>query len=242
MEKAAFLQRIKQDLPELQWKNYGHITEGVYFITGFFIDQWQAWLPLFYICSPKLLWETILEEMKNRPDLFPTESDRDAFEYKIIDKDCGDKFTYSEDIRIEIPSLSEKEFEFLVSVIKKWETKCDTLRRSYKDEDQIVIIHPDLTEDRIPLVLKDFKCIVSGTENEDWRAGIISTKDWDFGNEKLRMALYENSGDCFDIEEADEEYSLSWRFSDAGCDLIRELEKVYPGASEITKIYTTDWD
>ena len=232
MNTTTFLQKVKRDLPELGWhedKNRGNVR-GDYFVTEFTIEDGRL-----TIWSPGLLWKHIFKIINFMP---LTQEERDGFIDKLIDKDDDDAYYDGIGIDLDLSELNDKEYTVLLQAIKKWMNECDTIRKSDDDIDQIVLIHPDLDEDNVPCFLRDCKCIVG---SGDWRAGIISTKDWDLDKPELHEAIIDSTGDCFGIGE-DYDNELEYQRERGGVDYLEELEKVYPGAKKISRIYTTDWD
>lgn len=242
MNSWNFINRIKKDLPELLWhedKGWKR-TIGNYFVTEFRIQEDDV---RFIIWSPTLLWKNIFKVLG-----FTTipQEEKDAFINKLIDRDDGDEYEEGIGIDLDIYDLKENEYKLLIEAIRKWMIECDRIRKSDKDEDQIVIIHPDCDEENIGCILRDCKCIVKPKNprsfGSGWRAAVISTKDWDFGKDEFVDAVTDSTGDSLSIYNDDDGSELQYINKDEETDFIEELEKVYPGANMISKIYITDWD
>lgn len=151
----------------------------------------------------------------------------EAFEEKLgLDK--NNKYS---DEPIRFSTIDENFLDLLIKGLKIWKEEIDKLRKGNTDEDQLIIIHPDWNIDGFE---KDFKFLTPEPDScFDFRMGIMSTKDWDFGNEDLRDELQENSGDCFCI----------WPFDDDELkDAKDEWRKLYPDLDKITLVYNTDFD
>ena len=131
----------------------------------------------------------------------------------------------------EIKNLSDNDINIIISGLRGWKNRCDSLRRG-PDEDVIFVIHPDIDEEYLPDLIRDFKCVVE--DDNDWKVGIINTRNWNFGNKEFCMFLYTNSGDSLDIQKADKD--------EVPDEILDKLKAVYPNIDNITKVYESDWD
>ena len=140
------------------------------------------------------------------------------------------------DVKLELWKYSIDDIKKFILGIKNWMSWIDSYKGSTEDIDQLVLIHPDVGDFNAPCFLRDFKVIVDIPDG-DGRLGILSTKKWNLGNQELLDLILNDTGDCFAIEPADCIYPDPefW----AG---LEELEKVYPGAKDIKRIYYTDFD
>ena len=214
MNKSKKAEIFKALLPELGWEE---ISEDM-FLGGYFVSGID-------LCFRKGEW--ILE-------LGGGEKLREIIKNHLpVNKITEDELIGG----IELGRLPLSYIKRIAEGIRSWMSWCDNLRKGEKDVDQIVLIHPDLDTYTVPWFLKDFKVIVEGQNSvEETRLGVLSTKDWDLGKEELRDAILDATSDNFsiwpdknpEIEDFD--------------DVLDELEKSYPGAKNIKRIYNTDWD
>ena len=163
---------------------------------------------------PELLGEYIQDDIENCP-----EESREK---------------YKEDEWCESTFDSEEDLDFFLRNLRRYVDKCESVRHSDEDIDQIVFLHPDIPEDETFGFFKDFKCIVKSSDG--YSIGIISTKDWDFRNEELIDLFCSSNGDALGIERCT--YN---DLDEDDVDLLLELYEKYPGKN--TKfIYTTSYD
>lgn len=122
----------------------------------------------------------------------------------------------------------DKTIDLIISGLKAWKNHMDTLRRGIKEEHQVVFIHPSWNIDS-DIIKKDFKYIAGN------RLGIMSTKDWNFGNKQLTDFIQGNSQNCLLIWPAGEDAIVNIKnFS-----LYQELKKSYPNI-DTYPIYISD--
>lgn len=246
MNKQDLAQRLKNNLPGFIWidrkKSYDvYFLTGQYFVNEFFIDDDYGNSPGDLViddCSDNF-WKVVFDVLK-RPGF--SDLNNETFITSIVDKEYADKYEEGTRIRIDISGITDHIYNFLVTSIQEWMWKCDSLRKSDKNEDVLVLVHPDCTSFSIPCILRDLKYLVGPHEDDfKWRLGVMNLKDWNFSDHNLCDLLSDATGDCFWIDKA-ESGEMEERGDEAGVDLMAELLKVYPQAAGIKKIFTTDWD
>ena len=223
MNKEKLIEKLKNELPELNWKDnirYASIESNfacAFMLAGDTYDGDGFDIPVHVA-------KKILNYVKKN-NLDTTGRFKQVFK--------------PEEGVISIDDIDDYILDLIIKGLRNWKNYIDGLRKSKDERDQLIIIHPDWD---IESFKKDFKIIVG--EDMDWRLGIISTKDWDFSNDELCDELNENSCDCFGIgsifdtwdslEELLEEWDLTKEYE--------ELKKKYPGVDLIKDIYDTDFD
>ena len=205
------IEKFKEVIPELLWKK-GNENIYCYYFTNrftFFKDgRMENMMP------PELLGEYIQDDIENCP-----EESREKYEE---DEWCESTFD------------SEEDLDFFLRNLRRYVDKCESVRHSDEDLNQIVFLHPDIPEDETFGFLRDFKYIVKSSDG--YSIGIISTKDWDFRNEELIDLFCSSNGDALGIERCT--YN---DLDEDDVDLLLELYEKYPGKN--TKfIYTTSYD
>ena len=233
--KRKLVNRIKKEFPD------------------FIEDHCADWYSFLYCGN----WQVVAlyeKTLGDAPEIQINQKDREVIEIGLdipflnyVDKDLLNSNTPSdfeklleeekdegEPLVFEIKNLLDNDVSIIISGLRGWKKKCDSLRHG-QDKDVIFIIHPDIDEYYLPDLLRDVRCIV-GYE-DDWRVGIINTKNWNFENRDFLCFLYTNSGDSLDIckENIDEvPYKI--------LKMIEKLRATYPEAKDITEIYNSDWD
>ncbi len=137
-------------------------------------------------------------------------------------------------VKLELWKYSIDDIKKFILGIKNWMSWIDSYKGSTEDIDQLVFIHPDVNES---CFLRDFKVIVDIHDGYGVRLGILSTKKWNLGNQELLDLILSDSRDCFAIWPEQSIYPEPEVLS-----ALEELEKVYPGAKDIKRIYYTDFD
>lgn len=223
MNKEKLIERLKNELPELNWKEKGYADLESNFACAFILagDTYDG-----------VGFDISIHVAKKILNYF--------FQYNL---DTTGKFKQVFDLKegfISIDNIDDNILDLIIKGLKYWKNYIDGLRKSKDEKDQLIIIHPDWD---IESFKKDFKIVVG--EDMDWRLGIMSTKNWDFSNEELCDELNGNSCDCFGIgsifdvwdslEELLEDIDLTEEYE--------ELKKKYPEVDLINKdIYETDFD
>ena len=221
---SIFINKITKDVPEIGWDN----NRSPYFLTG-------------------ELFASNFEISYNIPniDVHGGELMYDAFEAVLskYGKDMSyffdkEEIYYGNHIYAEVDTttLTGLKYDIFVECLKEWIKSFESIKKTDKDKDQIVLIHPDCDNWTIPSILKDFSTIIKG-DSFEFSVGIVSTSKWNFSNRFLCEELQSNSGDCFGIGLTNKEELLN-RITP---EMLSELLKVCPNALELP-IYTTDWD
>ena len=224
----SYFEKFKEELPEFKWeeRNRGTSLSGHYFVNEFWIDNVGL-----SVGHAPLLFKTLLEESENSKIKYL----KYKFKYLIAFDENG-RFDYDysswdgEDYKFE----SEEELDFFISAIRVWMKKCDSLRKSDRDEKQLVLIHPDLDKYSAPRFLDDLDYI-SDYDEDGWRVGVMNTNKWDLSKEDLIEAISDNSGDCFNIEEGDPDLYIEK-------ETLEKFFEDHPEARGISNVYITDWD
>jgi hypothetical protein len=223
MKNEELIEKLKKELPELNWKD----------------DVRYAYIESNFACSFIMAGETCDGDGF---DISVHVAEKMLDYVKKNNLDTTGRFNQVFNIEegfISIDDIDDYILDLIIKGLRNWKNYIDGLRKSKDERDQLIFIHPDWD---IESFKKDFKIIVG--EDMDWRLGIINTKDWDFSNDELCAELGENSCDCFGIgpfydmwdslEEALEDWDLTEEYE--------ELKKKYPGVDLIEDIYDTDFD
>lgn len=207
---------IRTSLPELNWEDLDWCWRGTYFVVDIsLIKNSGDWVL-------ELYGSRLIEEVLR---LFPSGTLEDN--HRIV--------------KFELWKYSIDDIKKFILGIKNWMSWIDSYKGSTEDIDQLVLIHPDVDDFNAPCFLRDFKVIVDIPDGDGGRLGILSTKKWNLGNQELLELILNDTGDCFSIvpdQLSEESIYLDPEFW-AG---LEELEKVYPGAKDIKRIYYTDFD
>ena len=245
MNKQELSKKLKSDLPGFIWEDRKNIYEyyflrGQYFVNEFFIDDEHGKSSGYLViddCSDNF-WQCVFKILK-KPEF--SDLNNETFINSIVDKEYADVYEKGTRISIEISGISDHIYDFIKKTIIDWMEKCDNLRKSNKNKEVLVLIHPDCDNFNVPCILRDMKCIVGPPKDWEWRLGVMNLKDWNFSDNSLCDLLSDSTGDCFWIDKTDSD-ELEERSDEAGIDLMSELLKVYPQAQGIKEIFTTDWD
>lgn len=224
MKVQEIVEKLKRELSELNW-----ITESSYRFSELessfaCSDIWIGdQSGKYYLAMTERIMKKILKYVKHNG----------------LDNGRFKQIFNPEEGSVLLDSIDDYILGLIIKGLKDWKEGIDKLRKSDVDEDQLIFIHPDWN---IESFKKDFKVIVGN--DDGWRLGIMSTKDWDFSNDDLCSELNENSEDCFAIGLMSERYdSLEEVLEDM--ELTKEYEELkekYPGVESITEIYDTDFD
>lgn len=227
MKIQEFTDKLKKELPELNWKDYV-VSEDIisdFAFSEILVGDFYGSIGL--RISSSHVAKKVLNYIE-RNNLDTTGRFKQVFD--------------SEEGFISINDIDDYILDLIIKGLKNWKEYIDRIRKSKDERDQLIIIHPDWDIDSFK---NDFK-IVCG-DNRDYRIGIMSTKDWDFSNDKLCSELTENSCDCFGIgllsdvtdsfdeflEDSDDELTKAWE----------ELKEKYPDfVVSYEDIYITDFD
>jgi len=218
MDKERLIERLKNELPELNWKEREYADLESKFACASILagDTYDG--TGFYIHSIHVANKILNYIEKNNLDT--------TGKFKQVFKP-EDNFTSIDDIDDNILDL-------IIKGLRNWKNYIDGLRKSKDERNQLIIIHPDWD---IESFKKDFKIVCGGL-------GIMSTGEWDFSNDELCGELNENSCDCFgigsifDMWDSLEELLEDWDLTEE----YEELKKKYPGVDLIKDIYETDFD
>lgn len=225
MNKKELVEKLRKELPEFDWKDDGYWSdEDVY---------------THFACTRILFGECGNDERGAEVPPFVIDRMKDYVSNiggnsEISSLVSGEGFI-PEDI-----VDSEAYLDLITKSIGDWKKEhVDKLRKGTTLEDQLVLIHPDWSIEGFE---KDFKVILDVCDEDDFyeKIGIMSTGEWNFGNDRLCNELSDNSGDCFAIwpYEEDEDEPFQEKYPKT----YEELKKVYPNVDKITKIYATDFD
>lgn len=248
MNKQELAQKLKNDLPEFIWKDREDVYDwsflrGLYFVNEFAIvdDGGKIDGDLILDDGSDLLWQSIFKVLQEDPRFSSLNNDK--FIETLADSNYGGKYKKGIRIRIEISKITDLIYEFLIVAIRDWMTECDKLRKSDKDEEVLVLLHPDVTSFYVPCFLRDLKYIVGPPEDKyKWRLGVMNLKDWNLDSVFLGYRISDATGDCFGFGEGDldevQEILDDW----CDVDLMAELLKVYPEAVNIKRYFITGWD
>lgn len=226
MKLTEIVRKLKNELPELNWYDSGYWFGSTYACATISIKKDYLYLDM------SLQVKRRIAELLLKHGLIS-----DVEDFKKNTLNISNEDDYEDDV-ISLDSMDETTFDLIIKGLKYWKEFIDDLRKSNFDEDQLILIHADW--DIESSFKNDFKVIVENID-DSWGAfdlGVMSTKEWDFGNDELCTELNENSGDCFGIG-VDNEDSLE--------DLPKtyeELKEQYPDVTKIpeSRIYWTDFD
>ncbi len=232
MKNEEIIKKLKEELPDFDWTEQKDGTIEASMACATFIAGIGYFNSDFELDFSVYVKRKVLSYLEEKNLL----SDVDEFENKLgLDKNNR----YSDD-PIPFNTIDENFLDLVIKGLRIWKNELDKLRKGDTDEDQLIIIHPDWD---LKGFEKDFKFITKEPDScFDPRLGVMSTKDWDFGNEDLRDELQENSGDCFCIWPYDEDDDWISIDDDELKDAKNELQQIYPDLSKFTKIYNTDFD
>lgn len=213
MEAKELFEKLKKELPEFIWNGdyeYGWYN-GYYFVNEFSIENNEISIE----CCPPLFIKAYLE----------------IANIKEANNEIEDGVFVIE---------SEEDLDLFIKAARLWMERCDSLRKSDRNEKQIILIHPDLYELSVPKFLKDFDYIYTDPDNSDLRIGVMDARKWDFSKEELVDAISDNTASCFSIQPSDLEFvedSCIWPES-----FMQDFYNKYPEARDIKEKYETDWD
>ena len=226
MKLTEIVEKLKNELPELNWYDTGYWFDGTYACATIGIKKDYLYLDM------SLQVKKRIAELLLKHGLIS-----DVEDFKKNTLNISNEDDYEDDV-ISLDSMDETTFDLIIKGLKYWKEFIDDLRKSNFDEDQLILIHTDW--DIESSFKKDFKVIVENID-DSWGVfdlGVMSTKEWDFGNDELCTELNENSGDCFcigvDNEDCLEDLPKTYE----------ELKKLYPDVTKIpeSRIYWTDFD
>lgn len=211
MKREEIFEKLKKELPEFIWSHSYSYDTGCYFVNEFSVEGVLGSIE----CCPPLFISTYLEitNMKKASD------------------DIEDGIFIIE---------SEEDLDLFIKAARVWMKKCDSLRKSDRDEKQIILIHPDLDESLVPMFFKDFDYIYADPDSPDLRIGVMDARKWDFSKEELADAICNNTDNCFSIQPSDLKFvedSCIWPES-----FMQDFYNKYPEARDIKEKYETNWD
>lgn len=226
MKLTEIVEKLKNELPELNWYDNEYWFGSTYACATIRIDKDDLYLDM------SLQVKRRIAELLLKHRLIS-----DVEDFKKNTLNISNEDDYDDDV-ISFDSMDETTFDLIIKGLKYWKEFIDDLRKSNFDEDQLILIHTDW--DIESSFKNDFKVIVENID-DSWGAfdlGVMSTKEWDFGNDELCTELNENSGDCFGIgvdnEDCLEDLSKTYE----------KLKEQYPDVTKIpeSRIYWTDFD
>ena len=217
MDTTHIIERFKKELPDFIWEHNpgNNYATGYYFVNNLSIYEGGR---AFMECTPPILCKSLLSV---------------ADKYPSIGKSTLNKIFNDPDWDGVLILENDTDIDFYIEGLRVWMAKCDALRKSNVNQEQIVFVHADC--DRVPCMIKDLSHYIESDDIFLWRGiGIMNKCDWNF-TQKLNDTFCESTGDSFYFskdEEIDEEEQ----------ELLDKLYKEYPAARKIKTYIFTDYD